>query len=382
MTPVPPKICLLEDDEIMGESLADRFALEGLHCDWYRTGAEALGALREQDYGLVISDIRLPDSSGDALFEQLLTEQLHLPPFIFITGHGDIDCAVRLLKKGARDYITKPFDLDALIDKIQDIIAPAHDLGPGALGLSPAMRQIEAMLQRLASSAASVLITGESGVGKERVAQALHQLTGGGKPFIAVNCGALTESLLEAELFGYEKGAFTGAARTKKGVFEQAHGGTLFLDEIGDMSLSAQAKVLRALQENKIMRVGGEKDITVDVRVIAATNKDLNEEIENKRFREDLYHRLSVILIRVPPLRERKEDIPILANHFLEDISSQAGKAVMKISDEAIVELQKIEWTGNIREFRNVLERLAILCEKEITSEDVKRYAHPLNHKK
>jgi transcriptional regulator with GAF, ATPase, and Fis domain len=251
------------------------------------------------------------------------------------------------------------------------------------VGESSAILDVKAMIEKVAPTNARVLITGENGTGKELVARALHeQSTRSKSPFIEVNCAAIPSELIESNLFGHEKGSFTSAIKQRKGNFELAHGGTLFLDEIGDMSLSAQAKVLRALQENKIMRVGGEKDISVDVRVIAATNKDLNEEIANKRFREDLYHRLSVILIHVPPLRERSDDIPLLANHFLEDISHQAGKAMMQITDEAIKELQKIDWTGNIREFRNVLERLAILCEKTITDEDVKIFAQPLSPKK
>ncbi len=381
MTPVPPKICLLEDDEIMGESLVDRFALEGLHCDWYRSGNEALGALRGQDYALVISDIRLPDISGDALFERLLAEHVNLPPFIFITGHGDIDCAVRLLKKGAQDYITKPFDLDALIDKIQDIVAPALGLGPGELGLSPAMRQIEAMLERLASSAASVLITGESGVGKERVAQALHQLTGGGKPFIAVNCGALTESLLEAELFGYEKGAFTGAARTKKGVFEQAHGGTLFLDEIGDMPLAMQVKLLRALQERRIVRVGGETPIEVDLRLVCATHQVLQERVVSGAFREDLYYRINVVELRIPPLRERAEDILPLARTLLAEIAAASGRAPPTLTPAAEHALKAYPWPGNIRELKNALERASLMSDGRSISHDIlfDRPAPPLS---
>ncbi len=261
----------------MGESLADRFALEGLAYDWHQTGVAALAAILQQDYALVISDIRLPDITGDVLFEQLLTQRPDLPPFIFITGHGDLETAVRLLKKGAQDYITKPFDLDALVEKIRARAPPYVASGQYDLGQSPAMRQIEAMLSRLANSTASVLITGESGVGKERVAKALHLLTDASSPFIAVNCGALTESLLEAELFGYEKGAFTGAARTKKGVFEQADGGTLFLDEIGDMPQAMQVKLLRALQERSIVRVGGESQIPVSIRLVCATHQALQE---------------------------------------------------------------------------------------------------------
>jgi DNA-binding NtrC family response regulator len=370
MTPPPRRICLIEDDEIMGESLADRFRLEGVNCDWHRTGATALDALRVQAYALVISDIRLPDITGDQLFETLLREHCSLPPFIFITGHGDIDTAVRLLKEGAHDYITKPFDLDALVEKIQALIAPANGLGPGNLGLSPAMRQIDAMLHRLAASEASVLITGESGVGKERVAQALHQLTGANRPFIAVNCGALTETLLEAELFGYEKGAFTGAARTKKGVFEQADGGTLFLDEIGDMPMAMQVRLLRALQERSIVRVGGEAQIPVNIRLVCATHQTLQERVASGAFREDLYYRINVVELRIPPLRERTEDILPMARHLLADIAASAGKPPPGLTPAAEHALKNYRWPGNIRELKNALERASLMSDSRTISHD------------
>lgn len=368
---IPPRrICLIEDDEIMGESLVDRFALEGFSCDWHRTGHAALDALKEQAYALVISDIRLPDLSGDHLFEQLLDEHRNLPPFIFITGHGDIDTAVRLLKEGAHDYITKPFDLDALVDKIQRLLAPDKDMGPGALGLSPAMRQIEAMLRRLAASEASVLITGESGVGKERVAQALHQLTGAAKPFIAVNCGALTETLLEAELFGYEKGAFTGAFRTKKGVFEQADGGTLFLDEIGDMPMAMQVRLLRALQERCIVRVGGETQIPVNIRLVCATHQTLQERVAAGDFREDLYYRINVVELRIPPLRDRTEDILPIARHLLADIAAGRGGPPLSLTPAAEHAIRTYRWPGNIRELKNALERASLLSDGRSLSHD------------
>jgi DNA-binding NtrC family response regulator len=370
MTPPPSRICLIEDDEIMGESLADRFGLEGLNCDWYRTGAAALEALRVQTYALVISDIRLPDTSGDQLFEQLQREQRRLPPFIFITGHGDIDTAVRLLKEGAHDYITKPFDLDALMEKIQALIAPGLGVGPGSLGLSPAMRQIEAMLHRLAASEASVLITGESGVGKERVAQALHRLTGADRPFIAVNCGALTETLLEAELFGYEKGAFTGAGRTKKGVFEQADGGTLFLDEIGDMPMAMQVRLLRALQERCIVRVGGETPIPVNIRLVCATHQTLQERVASGDFREDLYYRINVVELRIPPLRERTEDILPIARHLLAAIAASAGKPPPGLTPAAEHALKNYRWPGNIRELKNALERASLMSDSRAIAHD------------
>ena len=366
-----PKICLIEDDEIMGESLADRLNLEGFSFDWHRNGSAACTALRSQNYALVISDIRLPDITGDALFEQLLSEHRSLPSFIFITGHGDIDTAVRLLKAGAHDYITKPFDLDALIDKINAVIAPGNSLGPAALGQSPAMRQIEAMLHRLAASDTSVLITGESGVGKERVAQALHQMTGAAKPFIAVNCGALTESLLEAELFGYEKGAFTGAGRTKKGVFEQADGGTLFLDEIGDMPLAMQVKLLRALQERSIVRVGGETPIPVNIRLVCATHKDLQEAAKNGEFREDLYYRINVVQLRIPPLRERTEDILPIARYLLAEIAAAGNRPAPTLTPAAELALKTYSWPGNIRELKNALERASLMSDGRSISHDI-----------
>jgi DNA-binding NtrC family response regulator len=371
MTPTPRKICLIEDDEIMGESLADRFELEGLGYDWHRTGTVALAALRQHDYALVISDIRLPDITGDALFEQLLTQQHSLPPFIFITGHGDFETAVRLLKKGAQDYITKPFDLDALIEKIQAMTKPDPAASAGSLGQSPAMRQIEAMLNRLASSTASVLITGESGVGKELVAKALHQLTGRSCPFIAVNCGALTESLLEAELFGYEKGAFTGAARTKKGVFEQADGGTLFLDEIGDMPLNMQVKLLRALQERSIVRVGGEAQIPVNIRLICATHQTLQERVVSGDFREDLYYRINVVELRIPPLRERPEDILPIARDLVREIASVGAKQAPRLTPSAEHALKSYSWPGNIRELKNALERATLMSDGRTISHDI-----------
>jgi DNA-binding NtrC family response regulator len=370
MTQTPRRICLIEDDEIMGESLVDRFGLEGFSCDWHRTGEAALNALREHTYALVISDIRLPDTTGDQLFEQLIGEPVKLPPFIFITGHGDIDTAVRLLKQGANDYITKPFNLDALVEKIQSIVMPAQDWGPNELGSSPAMRQIEAMLQRLAASEASVLITGESGVGKERVAQALHQLTGGSRPFIAVNCGALTESLLEAELFGYEKGAFTGAARTKKGVFEQADGGTLFLDEIGDMPLAMQVRLLRALQERSIVRVGGETPIPVNIRLVCATHQTLQERVASGEFREDLYYRINVVELRIPPLRDRTEDILPIARHLLTDIASATNKTAPGLTPASEHALKNYRWPGNIRELKNALERASLMSDGRTISHD------------
>lgn len=364
-----PVLCLIEDDEIMGESLCDRFALEGFQVDWHRTGNDALRAISEKKYCLIISDIHLPDLNGEALFENLLSEKQSIPPFIFITGYGSIDRAVRLLKHGAADYISKPFDLDQLVEKICQLCPLPEAVSPAGenlnvLGISTAMRNLEESIPRLARLANTVLITGESGVGKENVAQLIHLHTRGGaedKPFVAVNCGAITESLLESELFGYEKGAFTGAARTHRGVFEQAHGGTLFLDEIGDMPLSMQVKLLRAIQERRIVRVGGETPIPVDVRLICATNCDLKKMVETGTFREDLYYRIHVIRLRIPPLRERKEDILWFARLFLRQCAAQHGEENRFIPPPAELALIEHPWPGNLRELKHSIERACIL---------------------
>lgn len=366
--PTPPTLCLIEDDEIMGESLCDRFALEGLRVDWQRTGADGLRAITGRHYDLIISDIHLPDLNGEEMFEHLLASGQPLPPFIFITGYASIDRAVRLLKLGAADYISKPFDLDQLIEKVCQLCppveaTPAAEQGELSLGTSPAMREIEAGIPRLARMAKIILITGESGSGKEHVAQLVHRHASEGKdsPFIAVNCGAITETLLESELFGYEKGAFTGAVRTRKGVFEQAHGGTLFLDEIGEMSLGMQVKLLRALQERHIVRVGGETRIPVDVRLICATHRDLKKMVEEGSFREDLYYRIHVIRLRVPPLRERKEDIPWFVQIFLRECCNQHGDTARALSPAAERALLAHSWPGNLRELKHSVERACIL---------------------
>jgi DNA-binding NtrC family response regulator len=313
-------------------------------------------------------------------------------PIIMISGHGNIDTAVEAIKKGAYDFIEKPLDLNRLLVTMRNAterndlvtetkvlkrkISKTYDI----VGESEGIGKVKEMIERVAPTDARVLITGDNGTGKELVARWLHEKSSrASMPFVEVNCAAIPSELIESELFGHEKGAFTSAIKQRKGKFEQAHGGTLFLDEVGDMSLSAQAKVLRALQEHKISRVGSDKDIDVDVRVITATNKNLKEEISQKNFREDLYHRLSVIIIHVPSLNDRIDDIPLLADHFNELISSEYGRPKMLIQPDAITELQKITWTGNIREFRNVLERLIILCDKEITSQDVAAYAQPIS---
>jgi DNA-binding NtrC family response regulator len=360
----PPALCLVEDDPIMGESLVDRFRLEGYAVDWHRDARAAMAAIRRRRYAVVVSDVRLPGLSGEDMFRQLKGEAQALPPFLFITGFGSIDRAVRLLKEGAADYVTKPFDLDEFVDKVRALGAFTAAPVPAGLGLSPAMRRIAETLPRLARHASTVLITGESGVGKEWVARELHRVAGGGA-FVAVNCGAVSESLLEAELFGHERGAFTGAVRTHRGVFEQAHGGTLFLDEIGEMPLPMQVKLLRAIQERAVVRVGGEKAIPVSLRLVCATHQDLRVLTEQGRFREDLYYRIHVIHLRVPPLRERREDILWFAERFLEEFAAQHGTPRRRLAAEAERALLCYPWPGNLRELRHAIERACILCPDE-----------------
>lgn len=363
-----PHLCLIEDDEIMGESLCDRFLLEGYSCDWFKTAHSALAGFAQSNYSVVISDIRLPDLPGNALFSQMKQTGLPLPPFIFISGYGSIDIAVELLKQGAEDYITKPFDLDLLLTKIRALsIAPisqATNASSRALGISADMRRIAETLPRLASHANTILITGESGVGKEIVAKELHHCApdAGKHPFIAVNCGAVTPSLMEAELFGYEKGAFTGATRTKKGYFEQAHNGTLFLDEIGDMPLAMQVKLLRVIQDRQIVRVGGEMPIALNLRLICATHRNLKSMVEQGTFREDLFYRINVIHIKIPPLRERKEDVLWFADMFLKQFSQQHHEDSKMLHSAAESALLAHSWPGNIRELHHLIERACILC--------------------
>ncbi len=359
------RICLIEDDEIMGEALNDRLKLEGFDCDWFRQGRPALEALGRKRYDAVVSDIQLPDVNGEALFEQARAGGGELPPWLFITGYGAIDGAVRMLKLGAEDYLTKPLDIRALLDKLRAVCTRGRPAAAGepTLGLSGAMRAIEAMLSKIAASTGTVLITGESGVGKEEVARALHRLRDidGRRPFIAVNCGALTETLLEAELFGHVRGAFTGAVRDRKGVFEQADGGTLFLDEIGDMSPAMQVKLLRAIQERKIVRVGGDTPIPVSIRLVCATHHDLKQMVEMGEFREDLYYRIHVIHLHIPPLRERKEDILWLTDRLLARCASENGGVVRRLHRNAEKPMLDYPWPGNVRQLKHVLERACIL---------------------
>ena len=368
MSDKPRLLCLIEDDEIMGESLCDRFELEGIAFDWHRTGNAARIAVSSGRYAAVVSDIRLPDIGGDELYLSLKSCGVRLPPWLFITGYGSIDRAVGMLKAGATDYITKPFDLDALVDKLAELLAaPEPSVSTMRLGVSPAMRHIETLLPRLASQARTVLISGESGVGKEVVARELHRLASAGteSPFVAVNCGAISENLLEAELFGHEKGAFTGAVRSRSGVFEQASGGTLFLDEVGDMPLAMQVKLLRAIQERSVVRVGGERAVPVDLRLICATHRDLREMVEEGSFRDDLYYRIHVIHLKIPPLRERREDIVWLARKLLAAYCRDHPGEEKRLSSAVEQALTMHQWPGNIRELKHAIERACILSPGE-----------------
>jgi len=372
------RICLIEDDEIMGEAVSDRFALEGFECVWFKTGEAARQSLQKDRYSVVISDIKLPDIDGEKLFEELRAAGTELPPYIFMTGYGAIDRAVRLLKLGAQDYLTKPVDIRALIDMVHNIFAKTahgggHASGEPGLGLSSAMRHIESVLPKLALDNITVLITGESGVGKEVVARALHRLRDPDwrLPFVTVNCAAITETLLEAEMFGYVKGAFTGAVRDKKGYFEQANGGTLFLDEIGEMPLSMQVKLLRVIQERKVMRVGSEALIPIEINLVCATNKVLKTMVEAGEFREDLYYRINVLELQIPPLRERREDILWLTSQMLDAEAKQHGTRRRELSPAAEQALLDNPWKGNIRELKSCLERACILSSQAVLTPEV-----------
>ena len=383
------KILVVDDERSIRNTLREILEYEKFEVDEAAEGQEALEKARNNRYDLILLDIKMPRMDGIEVLEQLM--KFTDVPVVMISGHGTVETVVEAVKKGAYDYITKPLDLNRLLVTIRNArerqtlvtetkalkrqVSKTYDM----IGESAAMQEIKTMIGRVAPTDARVLITGQNGTGKELVARWLHELSKrAAGPFVEVNCAAIPSELIESVLFGHEKGSFTSAIKQRKGDFEQANGGTLFLDEIGDMSLSAQAKVLRALQENKIMRVGGEKDISVDVRVIAATNKDIPKEIEKGNFREDLYHRLAVIVIHVPTLSERSEDIPLIANHFLREICQSMAKPLMQFDEKALSELGKIEWTGNIRELRNVVERLAILCDQVITADDIRKYAQPL----
>lgn len=384
------KILVIDDERSIRSTLKDILEYEKYQVDSAEDGQQGIDLIRKNEYDVVLCDIKMPGMDGIEVLQKI---QILVPdvPVIMISGHGNIDTAVESIKKGAFDYIEKPLDLNRLLITIRNAMDKSNLITETKflkkkvnkkyeiVGNSEAIKKIISMADRVAPTDARVLITGANGTGKELVARRLHdQSNRASGPFIEVNCAAIPSDLIESELFGHEKGAFTSAIKQRKGKFEQATGGTLFLDEIGDMSLSAQAKVLRALQENVISRVGGDKPIKVDVRVVAATNKNISEEIDNNNFREDLYHRLSVILIKVPRLNERPEDIPELASHFIKQICSEYGMPEKTITNEAIEKLQQITWTGNIREFRNVIERLIILCDKSITATDVEAFAAPI----
>jgi DNA-binding NtrC family response regulator len=384
------RILVIDDERSIRNTLKDILEYEKYQVDLAETGPAGLDKLKTGEYDVVLCDIKMPGMDGIEVLEKM-DEQGYDAPVVMISGHGNIDTAVEAIKKGAFDFIEKPLDLNRLLITIRNamdkstLVTETKNLKKKVskkyeiIGKSDAIRKVIEMADRVARTDARVLITGSNGTGKELVARRIHDLSlRSGGPFVEVNCAAIPSELIESELFGHEKGAFTSAIKQRKGKFEQATGGTLFLDEIGDMSLSAQAKVLRALQENIISRVGSDNAIKVDVRVVAATNKNLSEEIEKGNFREDLYHRLSVILIRVPALNERVEDIPLLASHFIQQICNEYGIPEKALADDAVKELQKIEWTGNIREFRNVIERLIILCDKKITAADVLTYSAPL----
>jgi two-component system nitrogen regulation response regulator NtrX len=384
-------ILVIDDEKSIRNTLKEILEYEKFTVDLAENGIEGLEKYRKGGYDIILCDIKMPEMDGLEVLEKIFEEGGDVQ-VIMISGHGNIDNAVEAIKKGAYDFISKPLDLNRLLITIRNaldksslitetrVLKKKVSKGYEMVGESAAIQAVRQIIEKVAPTDARVLITGANGTGKELVARSLHEnSTRAQGPFIEVNCAAIPSELIESELFGHEKGAFTSAIKQRKGKFEQADGGTIFLDEIGDMSLSAQAKVLRALQENKITRVGSDKDINVHVRVVAATNKNLKEEIEKNRFREDLYHRLSVILIHVPSLNERLEDIPLLADHFNQIICEEYGTSPRIIREDAIKELQKITWTGNIREFRNVLERLIILCEKEITGKDVINFAQPIS---
>lgn len=385
------KILVIDDERAIRNTLKEVLEYEKHEVDLAEDGIKGLEMFAANTYDVVLCDIKMAKMDGLEVLGKI-SETSSDVPVVMISGHGNIDTAVEAIKKGAYDFLEKPLDLNRLLITIRNamdkstLITQTQVLKNKVsklyeiVGESEPILKVKSMIDRVAFTEARVLITGSNGTGKELVAHQIHEKSNRAKgPFVEVNCAAIPSELIESELFGHEKGSFTSAIKQRIGKFEQANGGTLFLDEIGDMSLSAQAKVLRALQENKITRVGSDKDIHVNVRVITATNKNIKKEIENNGFREDLYHRLSVILIHVPSLNERAEDIPLLAEHFNTLICNEYGMSKKTIRKDAIKELQKIQWTGNIREFRNVLERLIILCPSEISGGDVIAYAKPVS---
>jgi len=385
------KILVIDDERAIRNTLKEVLEYEKYEVDLAEDGIKGIEMFSANSYDIVLCDIKMAKMDGIEVLVKI-SELSTTTPVVMISGHGNIDTAVEAIKKGAYDFLEKPLDLNRLLITIRNamdkstLITQTQILKNKVsklyeiIGESEPIIQVKKMIDRVAPTEARVLIMGSNGTGKELVAHQIHEKSNRAKgPFVEVNCAAIPSELIESELFGHEKGSFTSAIKQRIGKFEQANGGTLFLDEIGDMSLSAQAKVLRALQENKITRVGSDKDIHVNVRVITATNKNIKKEIENNGFREDLYHRLSVILINVPTLNERVDDIPLLAEYFNELICGEYGMTKKTINKDAIRELQKIQWTGNIREFRNVLERLIILCPNEINGSDVLAYAKPVS---
>ena len=379
------KILIIDDERSIRNSLKEILADEGYDVDVAENGAQGCAMVEKEKYSVIFCDIKMPEMDGMEVLDRFAQMGVDAA-VVMISGHGDIDTAVECIKKGAFDFIQKPLDLNRILITIKNAtekvslvketkILKKKVYGQEMIGESAPMIHIREMIDKVAPTDARVLIIGSNGTGKELVARNLHQRSNRSTaPYVEVNCAAIPSELIESELFGHEKGAFTSAIKQHKGKFEQADGGTLFLDEIGDMSLAAQAKVLRVLQEKKLSRVGSDKDIMVDVRVLAATNKNLKEEIEKGHFREDLYHRLSVIVINVPTLDDRKDDIPLLVEHFVGQICAETGMAVRDIDPDAMQLLVDKRWTGNIRELRNVVERLLILSGERITASDVKAY--------
>jgi len=386
-----PRILVVDDEKSIRNTLKDVLEYEKYEVSLAEDGASGIDLFTQGSFDVVLCDIKMAKMDGIEVLQKLLEISSDVP-IIMISGHGNIDTAVDSIKKGAFDFLEKPLDLNRLLITIRNALERGSLISQTKVlkkqvsrkfeivGTSAAIMLVKEMIDRVAPTEARVLITGANGTGKELVAHQIHEKSNRARgPFVEVNCAAIPSELIESELFGHEKGSFTSAIKQRIGKFEQATGGTIFLDEVGDMSLAAQAKVLRALQESKITRVGSDKDINVDVRVVAATNKNIRGEIDRNTFREDLYHRLSVILIHVPTLNERSEDIPLLADYFNTLICNEYGMVKKKIRPDAIAEMQKIKWTGNIREFRNVLERLIILCPEEISGRDVITYAHPVS---
>ncbi|MCR5456231.1 MAG: sigma-54 dependent transcriptional regulator [Bacteroidales bacterium] len=386
------KVLIIDDERAIRSTLKDILTYENCEVFLAQDGVEGVEMVKTNKFDIILCDIKMPKMDGIEVLEHLMSMGIDTP-IVMISGHGTLETAVEAIKKGAYDFIEKPLDLNRLLVVLKNaterkaLMAEAKELKHrinhkyDMVGNSEKIRHVKEMIERVAPTDARVLILGENGTGKEVVSRWLHEKSNRANgPFIEVNCAAIPSELIESELFGHEKGSFTGASKQQKGKFEAAHGGTIFLDEIGDMSLAAQAKVLRVLQENKISRVGSDKEININVRVIAATNKNLKEEIKEGRFREDLYHRLSVIIIKVPSLNERLEDVPLLVDYFNKQISNEYNSAPKTFTEDAIEELKKINWTGNIREFRNVLERLIILCDKEISGNDVKEYVSPVKY--